>query len=290
MENSNTMKTRHSKISRRAFLTGAATTIAGAALSPVARAAKYDQSSIQVWSCGGLAEAFRPANAHFKKTTGIDVAYTGAFAAALGKSLLGSATTDVFAARVLALAQKLRQTGKMVYFKPLCFTRYVVVTPMGNPADISRLEDLGKSGIRVILAPEASPPGGAAANALLKKAGILDAVMKNTVEKGTCVQRSMQSLVDGKGDASVVEYRLTRMPQFKDKTEILPIPPEYFPPPPLTFTIGVMKNAPDRALADDYVDFICSNEGQQYFRDAGFIPAVSPEGQQLVQKLGVVDA
>ena len=284
------MKTSHSGISRRAFLTGTATTIAGAALSPVARASQYTFSSIQVWSCGGLAEAFRPANAHFKKTTGIDVAYTGAFAAALGKSLLGSATTDVFAARVLALAQKLRQTGKMVYFKPLCFTRYVVVTPMGNPADISRLEDLGKSGIRVILAPEASPPGGAAANALLKKAGILDAVMKNTVEKGTCVQRSMQSLVDGKGDASVVEYRLTRMPQFKDKTEILPIPPEYFPPPPLTFTIGVMKNAPDRALADDYVDFICSNEGQQYFRDAGFIPAVSPEGQQLVQKLGVVDA
>lgn len=284
------MKTSHSGISRRAFLTGTATTIASAALSPVARAAQYHSSSIQVWSCGGLAEAFRPANAHFKQTTGIDVAYTGAFAAALGKSLLGSATTDVFAARVLALAKKLCQTGKMVYFKPLCFTRYVVVTPKGNPADISRLEDLSKPGIRVILAPEASPPGGAAANALLKKAGILDAVMKNTVEKGTCVQRSMQSLVDGKGDASVVEYRLTRLPQFKGKTEILPIPTEYFPPPPLTFTIGVMKNAPDRALADDYVDFIRSDQGQQYFHDAGFIPAVSAEGQQLVQKLGVIDA
>ena len=284
------MKSRQSGISRRAFLTSTATTIASAALSPVARAAQYAASSIQVWSCGGLAEAFRPANAHFKKTTGIDVAYTGAFAAALGKSLLGSATTDVFAARVLALAQKLRQTGKMAYFKPLCFTIYVVVTPKGNPADISRLDDLGKPGIRVILAPEASPPGGAAANALLKKAGILDAVMKNTVEKGTCVQRSMQSLVDGQGDASVVEYRLTRLPQFKDKTEILPIPTEYFPPPPLTFTIGVMKNAPDRVLADDYVDFICSDEGQQYFYDAGFIPAISAKGQKLVQKLGVIDA
>lgn len=284
------MKTSHSGISRRAFLTGTATTITGAALSPVARAAQYTSSSIQVWSCGGLAEAFRPANAHFKRTTDVDVAYTGAFAAALGKSLMGNASTDVFAGRVLALAQKLRQAGKMVYFKPLCFTRYVVVTPKGNPAGISGLDDLGKPGIRVILAPEASPPGGAAANALLKKAGIMDAVMKNTVEKGTCVQRSMQSLVDGKGDASVVEFRLTRMPQFKDKTEILPIPTEYFPPPPLTFTIGVMKDAPDRALADDYVDFIRSDEGQQYFHDAGFIPAVSSEGQQLVQKLGVIDA
>ncbi|GAB6906952.1 molybdate ABC transporter substrate-binding protein [Desulfosarcina cetonica] len=276
-------------LSRRTFLTGAATTIMGAALSTNARAAQFKTTSIQVWSCGGLAEAFRPANARFKEKTGVDVAYTGAFAAALGKSLLGSATTDVFGARVLGLAQKLRQTGKMVYFKPLCFTRYVLVTPKGNPAGIQGIADLAREGVRVIQAPEASPPGGQAATALMKKAGVLAAATKNTVLAGTCVQRTMQSLVEGEGDVAVVEYRLTRMPLFKDKTEILPIPAEYFPPPPLTFTIGVMKTAPDRDLADAYVDFIRSAEGQQYFENAGFIPAISAEGQRLVEKLGVVD-
>ena len=231
-----------------------------------------------------------PANAKFNEKTGVEIAYTGAFAAALGKSLLGSATTEVFAGRVLDLAKKLRAADKMLSFKPLCFSRYVMVTPKGNPAGISDIKDLAKPGIRVILAPDASAPGGAAVAALLKKAGVVDQAMNNAVIKGSCVQRTMEQLIDGQGDVSVVEYRLTRMPLFQDKSEVIPIPAEFFPPPPLTFTIGVMKAAKDRALADRYVEFIVSEEGQSFFEKAGFIPAISPEGQQLTKKLGVIDA
>jgi molybdate transport system substrate-binding protein len=207
----------------------------------------------------------------------------------LGKSLLGSATTEVFAGRVLGLAQKLREAGKMKYFKPLCFTSYVMVTPRSNPAGIADIEDLAKPGIKVILAPEASPPGGKAVSGLLKKAGVLEQAMKNTVIKGSCVQRTMEDLLNGKGDVSVVEKRLTRMPCFKDQTDIIPIDPEYFPPPPLTFTIGVMTAAKDRALADHYVNFILSEEGQRFFESAGFIPAISKEGERLTEKFEVRD-
>jgi len=283
--------TQHQKgLSRRAFLTGAATAAAAAIIPTAASVAgKADNNILQVWSCGGLAEAFMPANERYREKTGIKIAYTGAFAAALGKSLLGSAATDVFAGRVLDLAKKLRGTGKMTYFKPLCFTRYVMVTPKGNPAGISEIEDLGKPGIRVILASEASPPGGKAVTILLKKAGVLNQTMKNCVINGTCVQRTMEDLVEGKGDVSVVEYRLTRMPRFQEKTEIIPIPEKHFPPPPLTFTIGVMKHATDRSAADRYVDFILSQEGQHFFETTGFIPAISHKGKQMVEKLGVKD-
>jgi molybdate transport system substrate-binding protein len=190
---------------------------------------------------------------------------------------------------VLALAKKLRQADKMVFFKPLCFTRYVLVAPKGNPAKISGIQDLARPDVKVILAPDASPPGGEAVAGLLKKAGVLDQAMKNAVIKGSCVQRTMEDLVAGKGDVSVVEYRLTRMPLFKGKADIIPIPEKYFPPPPLTFTIGVMKSAPDKALAAHYVDFIRSEEGQAFFESAGFIPAQSEEGMRLTEKLGVKD-
>ena len=278
-------------LSRRAFLTGAAAVAAGAVTPARGSAASTSAHSIlQVWSCGGLAEAFIPANARYKEKTGVEIAYTGAFAAALGKSLLGSATTEVFGGRVLDLAKKLRSAGKMIYFKPLCFTRYVMVTPRGNPAGISDIKDLARPGVRVILAPDASPPGGQAAIGLLKKAGVMDQVINNTVIRGSCVQRTMEELIDGKGDVSVVEFRLTRMPLFRDRSEVIPIPAQYFPPPPLTFTIGVMKEARDRALTDRYVDFILSEEGQSFFEQAGFIPAISDEGRQLVETLGVKDA
>jgi molybdate transport system substrate-binding protein len=275
---------------RRTFLKSALATAVVAALpTEIGRAKTFSRDSLQVWSCGGLAEAFMPANDRYEQQHGIKISYTGAFAAALGKSLLGSATTEIFGGRVLDLAKKLKSSGKMLYFKPLCFTSYVMVTPLANPAGIEKVTDLARPGVRVILAPEASPPGGQAVQALLKKAGILDSATKNCVLPGSCVQRTMDDIINGKGDVSVVELRLTRMAAFAGKTTVIPIPEEFFPPPPLTFTIGVMKDAADRALADHYLQYITSEEGQAFFAAAGFIPAISDKGRELVEKLGVKD-
>lgn len=279
---------------RRHFLKAMAGTTATAIMGLAANecGAQPDRLNgkiLQVWSCGGLAEAMNPANELYEEKTGVRISYTGAFAAALGKSLLGSANTDVFAGRVLDLAKKLRQSGKMVSFKPLCFTSYVMVTPKGNPAGIKTIEDMARPGVRVVLAPEASPPGGAAALNLLKKAGVHDAVMKNCVTQGSCVQRTMDDILAGKGDVSIVELRVTRIPDFKGRMDVVEIPEAFFPPPPLTFTVGVMKNAKDRILADDYVAFLTSPEGQAFFERGGFIPAFSEKGRTLTEKLGVKD-
>jgi molybdate transport system substrate-binding protein len=286
-ENKNQKKV---QLSRRAFLTTTVSAAVATAL-PAAISAKenFSQTTLQVWSCGGLAEAFIPANKRFKEKTGVEISYTGAFAAALGKSLMGSASTEIFAGRVLDLAKKLRSADKMVSFRPLCFTSYVLVTPEGNPAGITGIQDITKPGVKVILSPEASPPGGQAVTGLLKKAGVLEGAMKNCVIKSTCVQRAMKDLISGKGDVSIVEKRLTRMKMFEGRSEIIPIPEEFFPPPPLTFTIGMMKDAGDPELAAYYIDFICSKEGQVFFEAAGFIPAESETGIELTRKLGVKD-
>ena len=276
--------------SRRTFIKGAvATFLTTPFLSPRVQANEFNAKSLQVWSCGGLAEAFIPANKRFEKKMGISIAYTGAFAAALGKSLLGSAETEVFAPRVLELSKKLRSTGKMLYFKPLCFSQYVVVTPKGNPASIRSIQDLVRPGVRVVLAPQASPPGGDAVNVIFKKAGIEEGVQKNTVIRSSCVQTMMDELISRKGDASVVELRLTRMERFAGKVDIISLPDQLQPASLLTFTIGVMKFAQDRELGDYYVNFICSEEGQAFFEKAGFIPAISEKGQKMIQSLGVKD-
>jgi molybdate transport system substrate-binding protein len=282
------MKTKEDSTSRRTFLKTALASTLGVAI-PGNIASAFTQKDLQVWSCGGLAEALIPANAVFEKKTGVKIAYTGAFAAALGKSLLGSGQTEVFAGRVLDLAKKLRLAGKMEYFKPLCFTSYVMVTPRGNRAGIRAIDDMAKSGVRVVLAPEASAPGGQAVQTLLKKAGIHEAVMKNTVIKGSCVQRTMDEVIGAKGDVSIVELRITRMREFAGKLDIIPIPEQFFPPPPLTFTVGVMKNARDRALADAYIEFATSAECQAFFEKQGFIPAISDKGRELIEKFGVKD-
>ena len=162
------MKEKDEGIGRRTFLKSAmASAVAVALPTGQAPASQFQADSLQVWSCGGLSEAFKAANGIYEKRAGIKIAYTGAFAAALGKSLLGGAVTEIFAGRVLKLAKELRADNKMLYFRPLCFTEYVMITHKGNPAGVKSVEDLTRPGVRVILPLGASPPGGDAVLAIM---------------------------------------------------------------------------------------------------------------------------
>ena len=250
----------------------------------------HEGKILQVWSCGGLAEGMIPAHAAYEESRGMTISYTGAFAAVLGQSLMNNGRTEVFCGRVLDLAKKLREAGRMVCFKPFCYTSYVIVTPKGNPKKIATLEDLAAPGMKVAMAPDASPPGGAAVMGILKLAGLTEAVMKNVPDPGTCVQTTLQSVVEKKADAMIVELRLTRMDRFGPYLDIVPIDEKFFPPGPLTFTIGLMEEAKDVALAEDYIKWMTDyNGGQKYMEEAGFIAADSAEGRRLTDKLGVRD-
>ena len=124
---------------------------------------------------------------------------------------------------------------------------------------------------------------------ILQNAGVLEKAKGNAVEMGDCVQRIVPDVISRKGDVSVVELRLTRLLQFAGKVDIINIPEELIPPKPVPFTIGVMKWAKNRNLAEDYLDFILSEKGQSFFEMAGFIPALSEEGERLTKKYGVTD-
>lgn len=269
---------------------GAAGMAAGLAHFPTPAMAAPVAGTLQVWSCGGLAEAMLPANRAFEAETGVSIAYTGAFAAALGKSLLGSGRTEVFAGRVLELAKKLRGAGRMQSFMPLCYTSYVIVTPRGNPAGITSVEDMAKPGVRVAMAEQASPPGGAAVIGLLKKSGFLEKVKANLVENGTCVQRSVELVCRGKADAMITELRVPRMELFAPHLDVVEIPAEFFPPGPLTFTIGIMEEARNPQLAMAYSRWMAGEKGAAFWEKAGFIPACSPAGRVLTEKYRVQDA
>jgi molybdate transport system substrate-binding protein len=281
-------------VSRRGFLRGSV--LAGAAGLAVALGAGHSASSefagktLRVWSCGGLAEAMMPAHEEYERLYGITATYTGAFAAALGKSLMGSGRTEVFCGRSLELARNLKKAGRMLRFVPLCYTSYVIVTPKGNPANIRAIEDLAKPGVRVAIAPEASPPGGAAVMGILKKAGLVEAVMAKVTHPGTCVQTTVESIADGDMDAMIVELRIPRMTRFADRLDVVQLPFSLFPPGPLTFTAGVMQEAENPELADHYITWLSSAQGGgPHLERAGFTAADSEEGRKLTEQLGAKD-
>ena len=74
------MKKQDNSINRRSFIKASGLAVTGTLASPlIGTAAGFQNQSLQVWSCGGLAEAFMPANAEFEQSTGASIAYTGAF-------------------------------------------------------------------------------------------------------------------------------------------------------------------------------------------------------------------
>lgn len=270
---------------RRDFLNTAAAAALGVLLTgALAWAERFTRDMLQAWSCGGLAEAMTPASQLYQDKPGVRIAYSGAFAAALGKSLLSGTQTEVFAVRVLGLSKKLRQADKMIYFKLLCFTSYVLAMLLGNPARIKGVEDLARPGVWVVLAPEASPPGRTAATIVLKKAGVLEQAEKNMLTRGACVQRTMEDLVSGKSDVSVVELRVTRLVVLPRALRGDQHPRGLLPAgAPDLHRGGYEKRHGPHNLANDYVELFTSAERQ------GFIPAISQKGQTLVEKLGVKD-
>lgn len=276
--------------SRRNFLKNlvAGAAVAGAAAVP-AKAVSQSRHLL-LWSCGGLAEGLIPAHEDYTAKTGIDVTYTGARASSLGKALMdGAGHTDVFCGRQLGLAQKLRKAGKMEYFKPFCYSSYVIITPQGNPYNIKSLEDMTKPGLKIAMAPFASPPGGQAVTSLLKNAGLLEQVMANVIDpNATCVLRTTPLVTNGEAAAMIVERRITKFPRFQP-LDVVEIPFEVQPKGPLVFTAGVMTDTREKEAANAFLEWLISPEGGEHMENAGFIPAASKRGQQLTEILGVKD-
>lgn len=286
------MKFLKKDVSRRQFI-GSALALAAASAVPSFIRGAYkptQRDSLQVWTCGGLSEAFLDINQTYEMKTGHNIQYTGAFAGAIGKSLMAEKSqTEMFGARGLALAKNMRKKGISLKFEPLCFTDYVIVTPKGNPKGIRDLQDMTEPGVRVMLPLGASPPGSESVKGIMKLSGTTEGIMRNMTANRACVISMMCELVEGEGDVSIVEKRLITHDRFKDRIDWMPIPGQFVPPAPLTFTMNTMKYVKDPVLAADYVEFVRSSEGQQILENHGFTSVHSPRGVDLIERFGVKD-
>ena len=76
------MENKKDGVNRRTFFKAAvASTMAVALTSEFLFAGRFQSNSLQVWSCGGLSEAFMEVNGLYEQRNGIQINYMGAFAA-----------------------------------------------------------------------------------------------------------------------------------------------------------------------------------------------------------------
>jgi len=238
--------------------------------------------TLLVFAAGSLTESFTELGQSFEKQLGTKVELNFANSNTLAEQILQGAPADVFAPAALDFMEKLVEKDRVNAQSVKLFARnqLVVILPKSNPADLHTLQDLAKPGIKLVMGAKKGPQGkyveaflsNASASADFG-ADYKDAVYANVVSYESTAKSVVSKVVLGEADAGIAY--ITDAASAADKVLTIPIPEalnviaEY--------PIAPLKEASNPQLAQQFVDFVLSPEGQQILAKYGFLP---PQGEQ----------
>ena len=146
----------------------------------------------------------------------------------------------------------------------------VIITPKGNPGNVTRIEDFARPGIRVGLGNPRSCAIGIWHEKTFKKAGIWDKVRNNAVLSAKCIPELGNATQHKAIDATVV-WSTTAVLYLKD-VEIIPIEPKYRGI--IKLPLAILKFARHKKEAEMLKAFILSDEGRKIFHRHAY--AINP--------------
>ena len=136
-----------------------------------------------------------------------------------------------------------------------------IAVPPDNPAGVASLEDLAKPGTKVVMCA-AEVPCGAAAQDVEKAAG----VDIKPVSEEQSVTDVLNKVTTGEADAGLVY--VTDVQAAGDKVKGIEFPESSSVVN--TYPIGALADSKNKELAQEFVDLVTGDAGQQILADAGF--------------------
>lgn len=257
---------------------GAATT----ATSPVA-AAPLDATfpdgggDLTVFAAASLTDAFGEIKTDLEaEHPGLTVTYNFAGSQALVTQLSEGAEADVFAS-ANNTQMKAAQDKDLISGDPVAFVRnkLVIVTPADNPAGIDAPDDLGASGVRLVLAQAEVPVGRYAREAICGMTqhttefgdDFVNRVAGNVVSEEEDVRDVLTKVALGEADAGIVY--VSDAFAGGDQVQQIEIPADLNII--ATYPISTVTGG-DQALGDAFIAYVLSDDGQATLADYGFVP------------------
>jgi molybdate transport system substrate-binding protein len=162
----------------------------------------------------------------------------------------------------------------------------VIITPKGNPKNITKIEDFAKPGVRVGLGNPRSCAIGIWHQKTFEKAGIWDKVRENATMSAKCIPELGNAIQHRAIDATIV-WATTAVLYLRD-VDIIPIEHKYRGI--IRLPLGVLKFARYREEAQKLMDFILSEEGRAIFHKHAYaINPVIPVDEQSFCLDGTTD-
>jgi molybdate transport system substrate-binding protein len=230
---------------------------------------------LYVYAAASLTDAFTEIGEAFEtQHPGVVLSFNFGGSQNLRTQIEQGAPADVFAA-ANTRELDLLEAGKLVEAnsaKIFLANQLIVILPAGNPAGIVSLEDLGNPGLKLILAAEEVPAGRYARQILealdqIYGGGYRDRVLGNVVSNEDNIRQAVTKIQLGEGDASIVYLSdAVAVPGL----QTIEIPNDmnvvaHYPIAPLI-------ESKNRDLANEFIDFVLSPEGQATLKKWGFTP------------------
>lgn len=229
-----------------------------------------------VFAGSSLTEAFNEIGAAFSaKYGGAKVSYNFGGSSQLRVQMEQGARADVFASANQTEMDNLAKSN-LVAGAPPTFARNVltIITPRSNPGKLERLQDLGRPGLKLVVADPNVPVGGYTLQMLDKLsadsiygAGFKAQVLKNLVSQENNVRQVVAKVLLGEADAGVV-YTTDVTVAASSDIKMIEIPVQFNVV--ATYPISAIKNAKEPELAQAYVYFVLSAEGQDILQKYNF--------------------
>lgn len=235
--------------------------------------------TLTVFAAASLAAPLRELGHEFEQAEpGVRVRLNLAGSQQLVAQLRQGADADVFASadeRTMAVAD----SSGLLAAPSVTFAHnaLAVIVPRANRARLTRLEDLARPGIKLVIGADAVPVGHYTRVLLAKlaprqgyPAGYARRVLANVVSEEENVRAVLNKVQLGEADAGVV-YRSDVLPALARQVSILPLPKDVNVL--VAYPIAVLRSTKDRALAERFQALVCSARGHAVLARHGMSPA-----------------
>lgn len=237
---------------------------------------------LMVFAAASLTEAFSKLGRDFEAANpGVTVVLNFAGSQQLAQQLNQGAPADVFASANNRQMEVAIAAGRVAAEAPQEFAnnRLVVVIPADNPGNVATLADLARPGLKIILAA-ADVPVGAYSRDYLERAvaggefgnDYDEHVLANVVSYEQTVKAVLTKIVLGEADAGIV-YSSDITPEVAERVRGITIPDELNTI--ASYPIAPVRDSEQAVLAETFIAYVLSAEGQTILAEFGFIPIVT---------------
>jgi molybdate transport system substrate-binding protein len=237
---------------------------------------------LTIFTAASLTDAFKEMGANLEQANpGTKVIFNFAGSPTLRTQLAQGARADVFASADEPNMQGAQKEGTIAS-EPHVFVRnqLVAIVPAANPAQVMRLQDLAKSGVKLVLTNKEVPVGNYSRQALTKMsqdaafgAEFATRVLANLVSEETNVKQVVAKVQLGEAHAGIV-YSSDVTPAVRGAVQVLAIPASFNVI--ARYPIAVVREAPHAAGAQAFIDYVLSPAGQAVLTKHGFLALESP--------------